>query len=163
MRNRMSGYIESTVGEHPQSGATTNFTIYLHDDNSGKIVRVGPKSYSIDDADAAKIIYGHGTRFIKSEWYLAWQIPKHFLEVNLFGQRDIKQHANARRRYANLYSMSAIVEYEAHVENCVQVFTEILNTCALKEATVDLAKLFQYYAFDVIGEITVQCHNAHLY
>ena len=28
-------------------------------------MRIAPNEYSIDDADAIKIIYGHGTNFIK--------------------------------------------------------------------------------------------------
>lgn len=121
---------------------------------------MGTNYYSIDDPDAAKIIYGHGTRFIKSDWYRAWQLPLAFLEVNLFGQRDIKQHANARRRYASLYSMSAVVEYETHVDKCVDIFGKIFTDSASKGEQVDLTKLFQYYAFDVIGEITVRQTNA---
>lgn len=123
--------------------------------DAGKIVRLGPNDYSVNDVDAAKIIYGHGTRFTKSEWYRVWQVPKDFLEVNLFAQQNIKQHADARRRYASLYSMSAMVEYEEHVENCIEIFNKICTSCSGKGETVDLTKLFQFYAFDVIGEITV--------
>lgn len=38
--------------------------IALHQEY-GQIVRLGPKFYSIDDADSAKIIYGHGSNFAK--------------------------------------------------------------------------------------------------
>lgn len=31
----------------------------------GPIVRIAPNEYSIDDVDAAKTIYGHGTAFVK--------------------------------------------------------------------------------------------------
>lgn len=31
----------------------------------GSVVRVAPNEYSIDDVDAAKTIYGHGSNFIK--------------------------------------------------------------------------------------------------
>jgi hypothetical protein len=32
---------------------------------SGPIVRVAPDTYSIDDPDSVRILYGHGTEFIK--------------------------------------------------------------------------------------------------
>jgi hypothetical protein len=41
---------------------TTN--VNLHE-KYGPIVRLAPKFYSIDDVDAAKTIYGNGTRFVK--------------------------------------------------------------------------------------------------
>lgn len=118
-------------------------------------MRLGPEYYSINDPDAVKTIYGHGTKFIKSEWYRAWQYPLEFLDVNMFAQRDINQHSNARRRYANLYSMSSLVGYEPYVDNCIDLFCNILSDCAAKDEHVQLNKLFQHYAFDVIGEITV--------
>lgn len=32
---------------------------------SGPVVRIAPNQYSIDDPSSAKIIYGHGTDFVK--------------------------------------------------------------------------------------------------
>lgn len=120
----------------------------------GNIVRLGPEYYSLDDPEAVKIIYGHGTKFVKSEWYRAWQIPLEFLDVNMFAQRDIQQHANARRRYANLYAMSSLVGYEPFVDDCIDLFCDILKDSARKNKPTQLNKLFQHYAFDVIGAIT---------
>lgn len=31
----------------------------------GPVVRIAPNEYTIDDPDAIKIIYGHGTNFVK--------------------------------------------------------------------------------------------------
>lgn len=31
----------------------------------GPIVRIAPNVYSIDDADCAKVLYGHGSKFVK--------------------------------------------------------------------------------------------------
>jgi hypothetical protein len=31
----------------------------------GPVVRIAPNQYSIDDLDSAKVIYGHGSNFIK--------------------------------------------------------------------------------------------------
>lgn len=117
---------------------------------------MGPKLYSIDgDVNAAKIIYGHGTQFIKGEWYKAWQIPKSTLPVNLFALLDSKQHASVRRQYANLYAMSSLVGYEPYVDSCVDILCRRLREFSKEGERIDLAKWFQYYAFDVIGEITV--------
>lgn len=121
----------------------------------GKIVRVGPNLYSIDDADAAKVIYGHGTQFIKGSWYKVWQIPHTILPVNLFALQDIKQHSYARRQYANLYTMSSLVSYEPFVDNCVDILCRRLLGLSKQGDSIDLSRWFQWYAFDVVGEITV--------
>jgi hypothetical protein len=31
----------------------------------GSVVRIAPNVYSIDDADCAKVLYGHGSKFVK--------------------------------------------------------------------------------------------------
>lgn len=38
----------------------------------GSIVRISPNEYSINDPEAAKIIYGPGTGFIKGRFYTAF-------------------------------------------------------------------------------------------
>ncbi|KAF3764092.1 putative cytochrome P450 pisatin demethylase [Cryphonectria parasitica EP155] len=127
--------------------------IKMHDEY-GKIVRTGPDSYSINDLAAAKIIYGHGTRFTKSDWYRVWDVPFDIHDVNLFAQQNIEQHATARRRYANLYAMSTLVGYEPHVNDCIQVLCTELADCCKTGENLDMGRWFQYYAFDVIGSIT---------
>lgn len=51
--------------------------------------------------------------------------------------------------------MSSLVSYEPYVNNCIDIFTNRLRMCTKSGETIDLSKWFQYYAFDVIGEITV--------
>lgn len=76
------------------------------------------------------------------------------LPGNIFAQQDIKMHSNARRKYANLYAMSSLVTYEPYVDNCIDIFDKCLVTSAKDGESMDLARWFQFYAFDVIGEIT---------
>lgn len=54
-----------------------------------------------------------------------------------------------------LYSMSALLKMEPLVSNCVTVFVKKLDAFATTGETIDLASWLQYFAFDVIGEITV--------
>jgi hypothetical protein len=35
----------------------------------GPVVRISPNEYSINDPEALRIIYGHGTHFIKVPFY----------------------------------------------------------------------------------------------
>lgn len=123
---------------------------------SGKIVRVGPSSYSISDRDALRTIYGHGTQFPKSEWYDSWGFQDTHSESNVFAIRNMKTHSNARRLYAGLYAMSSLVGYEPYVNNCIEILCNKLRETEKSGSRLDLSKWFQYYAFDVIGEITVR-------
>lgn len=82
----------------------------------GSVVRIAPNEYSIDDPDAVKIIYGHGTAFTKGPWYAA-SGPPH--EPNIFTDRNPNSHAAERRKYASLYSMSTLVTMEQAVNHCI--------------------------------------------
>lgn len=120
-------------------------------------MRLGPNYYSFDDPETTKIIYGHGTKFTKSAWYDAWNPSPDLLEANTFAQRNVQQHASARRRLANIYAMSSLVSYEPYVNNCMALFNDKLKTYAREGGHLDFTKWFQLFAFDVIGEITVRC------
>lgn len=52
--------------------------------------------------------------------------------------------------------MSSLVGYEPYINNCIAIFTEKLKFHAKERKSLDLAAWFQFYAFDVIGEITVR-------
>lgn len=81
------------------------------------------------------------------------------LPGNIFAQRDIKMHSASRRRYANLYAMSSLVGYEPYVDNCIDILDRRLALGAKDGASMDLGRWFQFYAFDVIGEITASLYT----
>ncbi|KAL4913867.1 cytochrome P450 [Aspergillus aurantiobrunneus] len=126
--------------------------IRLHN-QYGPVVRIGPEHYSINDRAALKTIYGTGTRFAKSAWYEGWKHPDPE-RWTLFPDRDIKRHGETRKRFSSLYSMSSLVHYEEFVDQCADVFFQRLGEFAEGDVTFNLGEWFQFYAFDVIGEIT---------
>ena len=119
----------------------------------GKIVRVAPNHFSIDDPSAIKTIYGIGTAFTKSAWYAGFSNPGE-PRSSIFPERDIKRHAEDRRRFQSLYSMTSIAGYEPFVDECADLLTDHLNEFAETNKKVNMAHWFQCYAFDVIGNIT---------
>ncbi|KAL3480447.1 cytochrome P450 [Aspergillus californicus] len=126
--------------------------IYLHQ-KYGPVVRIAPDHYSINDRAALKTIYGTGTKFAKSAWYEGWKHPSPE-RWTLFPDRDIKRHGETRKRFSSLYSMSSLVNYEAFVDQCADVFFQRLGEFADRDVKFNLGEWFQFYAFDVIGEIT---------
>jgi cytochrome P450 len=126
--------------------------IHLHR-RYGKIVRLAPGHYSIDDPTAVKTIYGIGTQFTKSSWYGAFQPPNPNL-WSLFPDRNIKRHAETRKKFAPMYSMTSLVNYEPFVDTCADLFVEKLQGFANSSQEVNMGHWFQCYAFDLIGDIT---------
>ncbi|KAK1511445.1 hypothetical protein CABS01_07403 [Colletotrichum abscissum] len=129
------------------------YDIEAHENGSRKIVRIGPRMYSIDDPAMARVIYGISSPLPKSGWYDAWgdpRIPNH----NLFSARDRAVHGLMRRKVASMYSMSTIKSYEPYVDSCVALLLKRFDEFAESGETFDLQQWMQCYAFDMIGEIT---------
>lgn len=75
-------------------------------------------------------------------------------QMNLFSGRDEKFHRDQKRPVANAYSMTSLLELEAAVDSCTQLFISKLGYFADRNVPVDLGTWLQYYAFDVVGEMT---------
>ncbi|QKX54964.1 uncharacterized protein TRUGW13939_02054, partial [Talaromyces rugulosus] len=119
----------------------------------GPVVRIAPNEYSIDDPNAAKVIYGSGNGYIKSPWYEASGNPMNPLP-SLFDERNPRLHSAIRRKVSAAYSMSSLVQSESFVDDCTSLFQQRLSEFAQTGELVDLTHWYQCYAFDVIGNIT---------
>ena len=133
-----------------RQGDFHHVNITLHEKH-GDIVRVAPGYYSI--ATPEKAVYGIGSKFPKGDWYQGWKHPSPS-RWTLFADQDIKRHAETRKRFQGLYSMSSLLSYESYVDHCIDIFLSKMTSFAQSGATIDLAHWFQCYAFDTLGEIT---------
>jgi hypothetical protein len=83
------------------------------------------------------------------------QISKGEILQSLFGTQDQDYHMKLRRTVSGAFSMSSLVQYEPRVNDTVRVFlarTEELYAAPGK--TCNFILWLQYFAFDVITEIT---------
>ncbi|KAH7347958.1 cytochrome P450 [Pyrenochaeta sp. MPI-SDFR-AT-0127] len=136
-----------------RNGQFHNENAALHQ-KYGPIVRIAPNEYSIDDPDAIRPIYGHGTKFTKSDWYRASGNP--YSKANdLFTAQNPTAHAATRRSVANLYSTSTLVKLEPFVDECIRLLFDRFTEIAREGKEIDLQFWMQCYAFDVIGYITL--------
>ncbi|KIX09183.1 uncharacterized protein Z518_00262 [Rhinocladiella mackenziei CBS 650.93] len=135
---------------HVQSGNFHHENIALHA-KYGPIVRVGPHLYSINYPD--NNVYGIGSKFKKNDWYEGWKHPSPD-RWTLFPDQDIKRHAETRKKFQNLYSMSSLVSYEKYVDECIDIFLQKMASFSQSGESIDMAHWFQCYAFDVMGDIT---------
>lgn len=117
----------------------------------GPIVRVAPGWFSLSAPD--KEVYGIASRFPKSDWYQGWKHPDPD-RWTLFPDQDIRRHAETRRRFQSLYSMSALLSYEPYVDSCIDLFLARMTEFASAGEAVDMVHWFQCFAFDVLGDMT---------
>ena len=135
-----------------RSGSFQHVNIDLHR-KYGPIVRVMPDHYSLNDPSAIKSIYGIASKFPKSDWYDGWKHPDK-TRWTLFPDQDIERHAQTRRLFQNIYSMSSLKSYEGYVDECTSLFSTRLDDFASSGQVIDMGHWFQCMAFDMIGCIT---------
>lgn len=119
----------------------------------GPIVRLAPNRYSISDPSAIRTIYGTGSKFSKPDYYDPFGGPMRD-HRDVFTEKSNEKHALERRKTSNLYAMSSLVSYEPFVDKVNTEFMAALADHAQRKHEFDLFTWMQFYAFDVIGEIT---------
>ncbi|KAF9878697.1 hypothetical protein CkaCkLH20_03597 [Colletotrichum karsti] len=129
--------------------------VALHD-KYGDNVRLGPRVVSIrNPADVSKV-YSVKNGFPKSSFYaVQQQLVNGKATQTLFTTLSDAFHARIKRPVANAYSMTTLTDYEPLVDSSIEsLFAELDQRYASKGLPVPLFEWFQYYAFDVIGELT---------
>ncbi|OIW22882.1 putative cytochrome P450 pisatin demethylase [Coniochaeta ligniaria NRRL 30616] len=128
--------------------------IRLHQKH-GPLVRIAPNVISVGDPKEIKTIYGLTGGYTKSAFYpiqsISWQKKP---QMNLFSTRDPVYHREQKKKVAGAYSLTSLLESEAAVDSCTQLLTSRLDEWAATGKPVDLGEWLQYYAFDVVGEVT---------
>ncbi|UKZ66518.1 uncharacterized protein TrAtP1_007692 [Trichoderma atroviride] len=126
----------------------------LHEKH-GKLVRVGPNHISVADPAAIPKIYGFNNKYLKSDFYHAFQAPyKGRIVDNLFATQSTEFHKSQRSQVAHRFSMSSLAEMQSSVDGCTKILLDKLRGFADKQEVVDIGPWLQWYAFDVIGAIT---------
>ncbi|KAF3047879.1 hypothetical protein E8E11_008115 [Didymella keratinophila] len=128
--------------------ATLNITLH---EEYGPVVRLAPNRYSINDGEAAKVILGHHKAMDKSKFYHPFGQPD---EYNMFSEPRLDNHAKIRRPVAQLYSQTTLLSYEPFVDTCTPILLKRFEEYTREGKTLDVREMMQFYAFDVIGEIT---------
>jgi cytochrome P450 len=125
--------------------------LYFH---TGPIVRIAPNRYSLQDSDAVRTIYSAGSDFEKSDYYLPFG-PSAVHAKDIFSEMSKSEHARKRKACSQMYAMSTLISYEPFVNKVNATFAAKLADFAKRKEPFDLFTWMQFYAFDVIGEITI--------
>ncbi|KIW40987.1 uncharacterized protein PV06_06586 [Exophiala oligosperma] len=128
----------------------------LHD-RYGDLVRVGPNCISVGDPREIRQIYGISRLFQKSEYYrVAQPLINGKPVASLFMITNEDAHKAAKRPIAHAYAMTSLLDYEPFVDNTSTVLVERLTSLyADSDKVCDIGEWLQWYAFDVIGEMTM--------
>ncbi|KEF54335.1 cytochrome P450 oxidoreductase [Exophiala aquamarina CBS 119918] len=137
-------------------GSHQETLINLHRKYASDLVRIGPNAVSVADLEAGKIIYGLNKGFTKSSFYHVQQnVSQGKPLLNIFNTTDEHFHTAIKRPVAHSYSMTSLKQYETFVDTTSQLFCrKLVQNYAEPREVCDLGTWLQYYAFDVIGEIT---------
>ncbi|KAF4459037.1 hypothetical protein FALBO_14211 [Fusarium albosuccineum] len=129
--------------------------VKLHE-RYGTFVRLGPKTVSVSDPSSIREIYGLAAGFKKSDFYTVQQTLRQGRPLfTLFTSTDEKFHARLRRAVNSAYAMSTLVQFEPLVDSTtVEFIRQIDARFSDTENVCDFGKWLQFYAFDVIGELT---------
>ncbi|KAK5240673.1 hypothetical protein LTR40_013668, partial [Exophiala xenobiotica] len=127
----------------------------------GNVVRLGPNCVSVTGSSAyIPQIYGIGKGLVKSGFYSVFQnIVNGRRAASLVAETDESAHAKSKRLIAHAYSLSTLVEYESLVDRTTDAFLHMLESRFAASSKspgeiLDLGRYLQFYAFDVIGELT---------
>jgi len=137
--------------------------IRLHEKH-GDIVRLGPNVLSFADPKALKTIYGLNKGFTKSEFYPVQQsVANGHRLPSLFSTTSEPFHAQLRRSVNSAFSMSTLLQYEPFVDNSTLLFlSQTEKLYAKPNKACDFSRWLQFYAFDVIGEMTYSKRHGFL-
>lgn len=143
----------------------------------GDIVRLGPNVLSFADPRVIKTIYGLNKGMTKSDFCthllrspvydydsalmfllldpIQQAVAKGERLQSLFSTQDEDYHAKYRRCVNNAFSMSSMVGYEPLVDSTMNAFIEqTRKRYADSGRSCRFSKWVQFFAFDVVGELT---------
>ncbi|ODM20225.1 hypothetical protein SI65_03278 [Aspergillus cristatus] len=132
-----------------------DITLYKLHKKYGDYVRLGPNVVSVQNPDVLRTIYGINKGFRKTNFYrVQQQLANGKPTQTLFTTLDEDFHAAIKRPVTSAYSMSTLTEFEPFVDTTIRNLFKRLDEFVENEKGCDIAIWMQYYAFDVIGELT---------
>ena len=112
----------------------------------GDLVRIGSNTLSIAHPLAVNVVYGHGSRCRKSDWY---DLTKPMVSMQTARRRDV--HDQRRRVWSTAFSDRAMRGYEERIRGFQDQFMAKLR--AMTDEPVDISKWVNLYMFDVMGDL----------
>ncbi|EJC97641.1 cytochrome P450 [Fomitiporia mediterranea MF3/22] len=125
-----------------------------------------PNHVSISDPEALHVVYGHGSRTLKSDYYEVFNSVR----PSIFSTRSRTEHARKRKAISHAFSLKSVLEFEPYIHIHITFFLGQLDKlCDGKlnipldteddmcwegqggRVSFDIMPWLNYLAFDIIG------------
>ncbi|KAG8159003.1 hypothetical protein KVR01_011446 [Diaporthe batatas] len=125
----------------------------------GPAVRIGPNVVSLSDPTLLKTVYSTRGEYLKSDFYSVNDAVQDGQVIqNVFGTRSNAFHTKYMRPIQKLYSMNSMLAMEGLVDKTIRSLCEQLENRFMDgrnaNKACDLADWIEFYAWDVVGEVT---------
>lgn len=87
-------------------------------------------------------------------WYPSWSMGGHTGKYDVFADPTIEGHAASKRFLSATYSMSSVNELDFSVQQPIDNLLTRFDEFATSGQSMNLADWLQWFAFDVIGEVS---------
>ncbi|KAL1954751.1 hypothetical protein VTO42DRAFT_751 [Malbranchea cinnamomea] len=124
--------------------------IKLHQKH-GDFVRIAENEVSVSHPDAVRQLLH--ANIPKGPWYSIFSLPD-YRYVNQMSELDPRRHIEKSRNLAAGYALSNIIKSEPYVDEVVRLLEARLDELSRANAPVEFDHWFNYFAFDVLGEVT---------
>ncbi|EAW15334.1 cytochrome P450 [Aspergillus clavatus NRRL 1] len=131
-------------------GHTEEEMIRLHKKH-GYFVRIAENEVSVSHPDAVRQILH--AKIVKGPMYAIFSIPDYHY-VNQMSELNPRRHIEKTRNVAAGYALSNIIKSEAYVDTLLQLLKTRLDGLSESGTPVEFDRWFNYFAFDVVGEVT---------
>ncbi|KAL2807762.1 cytochrome P450 [Aspergillus granulosus] len=131
-------------------GHTEEEMLALHKKH-GDFVRITNNEVSIGHPDAVKHILH--AKIAKGSWYEVFSIPDYRF-ISQMSETDPQRHIEKGKNVAAGYALSNIIKSESYVDDIISALETQLDQLVESRKPVHLDKWFNYFAFDVVGEVT---------
>ncbi|KIW04443.1 uncharacterized protein PV09_04709 [Verruconis gallopava] len=135
---------------HIFDGHTELATIKAHE-KYGPFVRISHLEVSVSDPDAIKALLVAPLR--KGSWYQVFNLPDRRY-VNQMGELDPKRHIQKQRNVAPGYAFSNVIQSEPYIDNLIRKMEENFDKYTKEGKPIEFDHWFNYFGFDVLGEVT---------
>jgi tryprostatin B 6-hydroxylase len=113
----------------------------------GDFVRVGSSDLSIIHPKAVNVIYGPGTKCDRAAFYNGDPLP------SLISTRERGAHDRRRRVWSPAFSDKALRGYAERTKIYDDQLLSRIEAASASGASMNLSKWFNYYSFDVMGDL----------
>ncbi|KAF1843681.1 cytochrome P450 [Cucurbitaria berberidis CBS 394.84] len=122
----------------------------------GPLVRIGPTHVSVNDVNEVPNIYGRANGFVKGDFYSVLQLELDGKTMEAaFTTKNATLHKRWQKQTGPGFALTSLLAMEPLVDMATNHFIKVFEErFAAKDAIADFAHYLNYFAYDVISNIT---------